>query len=100
MQGFCVDGRDVRNVFVYAQNAVSKCMNGHGPVLLECRVERWTQHVGPLYTHLQNCPIRKFENGLVEKKSISREELKKIHEDIDKIVSESFLFAREVSCHA
>lgn len=99
VRGFRVDGSDARDVFVHAQSAVSECVRGNGPVLLECRVERWATHVGPSYIRSSNCPVEKFEKELIRKNAISSDELGNIHADINKVVSESFLGAREVSCH-
>lgn len=98
VQGFRIDGGDVRDVFVHAQNAVSECVHGNGPMLLECRVERWAAHVGPSYIRSSNCPIQKLEKELILENAISSDELENIHADIDKIVSKYFLDAREGSC--
>jgi len=43
-----VDGMDVLEVYEKSKQAVDYARSGKGPFLLECRVQRWRGHAGPL----------------------------------------------------
>lgn len=44
---FTIDGNNVREVSIYAEEAISRARKGMGPTFLECLTYRWLEHVGP-----------------------------------------------------
>jgi pyruvate dehydrogenase E1 component alpha subunit len=108
MPGMRLDGNNVVEVFKAAQKAVENARNGNGPSLLECMTYRWRGHVGHNYDldkglrsrkelehWMDRCPIKTFEQQLLEQGMINELEMKKIHGDVDREVEEALIFARE-----
>lgn len=87
--GFRVNGQNVLEVFAAAKKATERCLNGNGPSLIECKVERWSGHVSPKYKISDNCPIKLFGN------IVSDEQLRRIKERVDNAIQEAFEFAKK-----
>lgn len=108
MPGKRVDGNNVMEVFLTAQEAVERGRRGEGPTFLECRTYRWRGHVGPswdlnmgirekaeLETWMARCPIRMLEGYLQERNWLSEGEKKEVETQVAEEVSGAVRFARE-----
>lgn len=95
--GFRVNGQDVLEVYFFAKEALGRCASGKGPVLIECRVERWGEHVEPrnYRENIINCPIEKLKKFLLEKKDISHPEIESIYQKTEETVLNAFDFAKK-----
>ena len=102
--GEVVDGNDVLAVYQAARNAIERARAGSGPTLIECKTYRWGgHHVGDPGTAYrlgrevdmwkEKCPIKRFENILIEKKILSVSEMERFEEESKKRVSEAVSFA-------
>jgi acetoin:2,6-dichlorophenolindophenol oxidoreductase subunit alpha len=105
-----VDGNDVLKVYEVAKKSVDKCRNGDGPVFLEFLTYRLRGHVGPddniqgSHTDIRpkdeierwkkKDPVTRFEQFLLKNKILTKEEVNKINEQIEKEVSEAHTFAK------
>ena len=91
-----------------AQKAVEDARTGNGPSLIECMTYRWRGHVGPgddldkglrsreeLEYWMNRCPIKLFEQHLLEQGIINELERDKIHSNIGREVEKALIFARE-----
>jgi len=108
MPGVRIDGNNVLEVYRAAEKAVEDARTGNGPSLIECMTYRWRGHVGPnddlaqglrskeeLEYWMNRCPIKMFEQHLLERGIITGLERDKIHSDIGREVEEALIFARE-----
>ena len=105
--GISIDGNDVMAVRETALEAVARARQGKGPTLIECNTFRIAGHyVGDpeLYRTKEEIdawkaedkdPILRFETYLVENKISTREELEKIHQEIDMEMEKAVEFAEE-----
>jgi TPP-dependent pyruvate/acetoin dehydrogenase alpha subunit len=115
MESFTIDGNDIVEVFASTLQAVEKARAGGGPTLIECMTYRWYDHYGfagakvgvdgawglpyrsdaELKYWMQNDPIPRYKNWLLDQKLVTEEELKAVEEDVVKKVEESIEFARK-----
>jgi pyruvate dehydrogenase E1 component alpha subunit len=108
MPGITVDGNDVLAVYEASGKAVERARAGEGPTLIECKTYRWRGHHegdpnrGSRYRPakeveewMKKCPIRRFEEGLIKKKILTKEKVKTIREEIEKEIDKAIAFARE-----
>ncbi|MCJ8332085.1 MAG: thiamine pyrophosphate-dependent enzyme [Lentisphaeria bacterium] len=104
--GYSVDGNDVLAVSKVFKKAKEKVLNGEGPVLIEAHTYRFVGHhegdqvVGTYRTQeeldeqLEKCPIKQFEDFLINKEGIKKDALDQIRSDIHAEVDEAIEFAR------
>lgn len=110
MPGQRVDGNNVIEVYDAVRSAVKRARLGEGPTLIECRTYRWKAHVGPkddtkwgsrskseLEQWINKCPVRFFEQFLLENNILSKKEMLKIQEEIKKVVNETVEFSKKSS---
>jgi len=108
MLGVRVDGNNVVEVYEAARKAIENARSGEGPTLIECMTYRWRGHVGPNYDldkglrskeeldyWMDRCPIKRFEEFLMDRGIVSNAEKKVICQEIDKEVEESLVYAEE-----
>lgn len=106
--GFQVNGNDVIDVYRVAREAVRRARNEGGPTLIECKTYRWKGHVGPDCDHEKGCrpreeldewqkmcPLKKFEEYLLNNKIITEHVYKRMQSDIDAELESAVKFARE-----
>lgn len=102
-----VDGNNVLAVFSKARQLVDSIRQGEGPAFLECRTYRWFGHVGPkddlrvglrspaeVEAWRRRCPIRAFEQALLEKGGVDRDVLRGIHRDVQHEIDLALDFAQ------
>ncbi len=107
MPGVTVDGNDVFAVHEAVGEAVSRARKGQGPTLIECKTYRWRGHFegdptvyrpeGELDIWIKKDPIPKIEKYMVENSIMTKEEIDKKNEDVDKMINEAEKFADESS---
>ena len=106
-----VDGNNVLEVFEAAQEAVTACRNGRGPVFLECLTYRLRGHVGPddniqgSHTDIRppdevadwraRDPILAFEEFLLDNGVIDTDTMEEMKAAIGREVDEAHAFARQ-----
>jgi pyruvate dehydrogenase E1 component alpha subunit len=105
MPGIVVDGNDVLAVHEAVTEAVARARKGEGPSLVECKTYRWRGHFeGDACTYrcdeeleewMAKDPIPRFEQKLVESKTLSAKEATDIKERIAAEVEEAVKFAQD-----
>ena len=108
MKSKSIFGNDVCLVYRELYKAVLNARKGNGPFLLETFTYRYSGHVGPLTDEFvgyrskkeisfwkKNCPIVLFEEGLVKKKYLSKNDIKNIKTKINNEINESFNYAKK-----
>ena len=108
MPGVTIDGNDVMAVYETSGKAIQRARAGEGPTLVECKTYRWRGHhegdpnQGRRYRTLdevkewmEKCPIKRFEERLVEEKILTRPKIKKIREEIQKEIDDSVVYANQ-----
>jgi pyruvate dehydrogenase E1 component alpha subunit len=105
MPGIVVDGNDVLAVHEAVTEAVSRARKGEGPSLVECKTYRWRGHFeGDACTYrcdeeleewMAKDPIPRFEQKLVESKTLTAKEVAGIKERIAGEVEEAVKFAQD-----
>ena len=108
MPGITVDGNDVMAVYEATGLAVQRARAGEGPTLIECKTYRWRGHhegdpnqgrryrtMEEVKEWMEKCPIRRFEDRLVEDKILTRPKIKKIWEEIQKEIDDSVEYANQ-----
>lgn len=106
--GVRVDGTKVLDVFQAAQESIERARKGDGPSMIEGVCYRWKEHVGPntdyhlghrtkeeLEEWMRKCPVKLYEEYLVNNNIMSQEALNVISGEIQKQVDESIVFAKE-----
>jgi acetoin:2,6-dichlorophenolindophenol oxidoreductase subunit alpha len=105
--GHRVDGNNVLDVYRVAGEAVSRARRGEGPSFLECRTYRLRDHSGTgsgaelgyrsqleVDSWQARCPVKNFENLLIEKNVITSEEVAHFSTEIDQQIADAFAFAK------
>lgn len=101
MPTWSTDGTDVIAVFSAAKEAAEYVRNNRKPAFIECKTKRWMKHQGvekddlpynPVIEEL-DCPIRKHETMLLEKKWITQQEIKKIVNEIESMIDQAIEYA-------
>ncbi len=111
VESMVVDGNDVLEVYKKTKKAIDRCREGKGPVLIEFLTYRLRGHVGPddniqgTHTDIRPAeeveewrkrdPVIIFENYLLAKNIISREEMREIKTKLKQEVEEALEFARK-----
>jgi len=108
--GITVDGNDVLAVYAASGKAIERAKAGEGPTLIECKTYRWRGHHegdpnrGSRYrpaeeveAWMEKCPIRRFEQKLLQTKILTVEKVKAVKEEIEKEIDEAIAFAKESS---
>ncbi|HYL80231.1 MAG TPA: thiamine pyrophosphate-dependent dehydrogenase E1 component subunit alpha [Candidatus Acidoferrum sp.] len=103
MEGSCVDGNDVLQVYRAARQAIQKARQGGGPTLIEAKTYRLKGHyVGdpqkyrdPQETEArwQDEPIRRFERHLLDRQVLSEETRRSIWQRYETEIEEAVRFA-------
>ena len=98
-----VDGNDVLKVYHAALEAIDRARSGEGPTFLECKTNRWTGHAATdqdtyrdretVEEYKKNCPVKRFENYLIDNNIADKAQIAKIKEQVLKEVEESIAFA-------
>jgi pyruvate dehydrogenase E1 component alpha subunit len=106
MPGVIVDGNDVFKVYEAAKKAVERARQGQGPTLIEAKTYRIKGHfVGDPEKYRtkeevkeqfdKNDPIKNFEEKVLDKKLMTREEMDKIKAAADKSLEEAIKYAKD-----
>ncbi len=100
-----LDGNDVFAVYEATQKAIARARKGEGPTFLECetfRMSGHSAHDGAEYVPKElfeqwarKCPIARLENVLIERKLLSRAEIKQLYARIAKEVEQAVQRAEE-----
>ncbi len=110
---FEIDGNDVLQVFEQAEQAKEMCLQGMGPVLLECKTYRMRGHVGPddniqgTHTDIRppdevafwqkNDPIHQLERYLIDNRIMDQPGLDTIQQVVQQEISDAHDFAQNSS---
>lgn len=113
IRSYKIDGNNVLKVFEAAEEAVTACRNGQGPVFMEFLTYRLRGHVGPddnvqgMHTDIrpkeefeawkQKDPVVQFKNWLVQNEKITESELREIQQLVETEVAEAKQFAENSS---
>lgn len=105
---FKINGNNVIEVFNTAKKAVEYARKGEGPTFIEALTYRWRGHVGPnwdldkpirskdeVYFWVRNCPIKKFENLLLEEKILDNVVKERIFKKLNRKIKEAVNYAQE-----
>lgn len=108
MPGTRVDGADALAAFEAARTAVSRARSGAGPTLLEVRVYRWKEHVGPNFDYsmgyrtkeeleswMARCPVRLLEERLAREGICRPAELQQMAVRLDAEILEAVRYGKE-----
>jgi TPP-dependent pyruvate/acetoin dehydrogenase alpha subunit len=92
-------------VYEAVNEAVSRARKGQGPTLIECKTYRWRGHFegdpvvyrpeGELEAWIKKDPIPRVEKFLLDNGVMKEEEMKKMNDDVDKMVEEAIEFAEK-----
>ena len=103
--GVTIDGNDVLEVANAVEEAVERARSGEGPSLIEAKTYRWEGHFvgdpcvyvpeGELEEWKKRCPIKRFENLLLEKEIINKEEITEIEDKVEKEIARAEEYARK-----
>ncbi|WP_320171177.1 thiamine pyrophosphate-dependent dehydrogenase E1 component subunit alpha [Maridesulfovibrio sp.] len=104
MPGVVVDGNDVLAVYEAVSEAVKRARKGEGPSLVECKTYRWRGHFeGDACTYrctqeleewMAKDPIPRFEEKLIEGKTVTKDEAEAIKARIADEIAEAVDFAK------
>lgn len=102
MPGFTVDGDDVLEVLQAVELAMALARKGQ-PCIVEARTHRWRGHFegdpcvyrdpGEIQEAMKNCPIKRFEKLLLDKKYISPQEIEATARRVQKKIDDVFDYA-------
>ena len=108
MPGITIDGNDVMAVYETAGKAVERARAGGGPTLMECKTYRWRGHhegdpnqgrryrsMDEVKEWMEKCPIKRFEQRLVDEKVVTKPKIKKVWEEIQKAIDDSVEYANQ-----
>ena len=103
-----VFGNDVCLIYRELHKAVLNARKRRGPFLLETLTYRYSGHVGPLGDEFvgyrskkeisfwkKNCPIALFEEALIKKKYLKKNDIKNIKTKINHEIKKSFDYAKK-----
>jgi len=103
--GVTVDGNDVFAVYEAVGEAVVRARKGQGPSLIECKTYRWRGHfegdpttyrpAGELEQWKKKDPLPRMEKYVFENNVMTKEEVEKLKDDVDKMVEDAVNFALE-----
>lgn len=108
-----IDGNDVLAVYETARTARERCLNGEGPVFLECLTYRLRGHVGPddniqgchtdirpaqeLEEWQKNDPIPRFERYLLDGGHLDEKALNQVRDRVEEEVKEAHSYSKDCS---
>ncbi len=105
MPAYTADGNDVLAINEVTTKAIERARKGQGPTLIEFKTYRWLGHwTGDPQVYRtreeveewkKKCPIKRFENYLLEEGIATREQLDKIEKDVIKEMEDAEKFALE-----
>jgi len=103
--GVTVDGDDIEAVHAAAKDVVAWVREGNGPIILECVTHRWQGHYagdpqayrdqGELEAVTTHCPIERFKNVLLKRKTITQKEYDAIVADVEQEMDAAVEFGRQ-----
>jgi TPP-dependent pyruvate/acetoin dehydrogenase alpha subunit len=101
MTSFQADGTDVLSVYTTAEKAIKYVRENRKPAFLECKTKRWMKHQGIEKDDLpynpidlqKDCPIRKFEDALIQHEIIKQQELQSILNMLEARIDEAIEFS-------
>jgi TPP-dependent pyruvate/acetoin dehydrogenase alpha subunit len=95
-------------VYETSGKAIERAQAGEGPTLIECKTYRWRGHhegdpnqgrryrtMDEVKKWMEKCPIKRFEERLVEEKVLTKPKLKKIREEVQKEIDDSVEYANQ-----
>src|SRR5689334_17867003 len=101
MPGVCVDGNDVSAVRLVVRAAIARARAGEGPSLIEARTWRWRGHwAGDEQSYRRSDaedvedPLDLFAYRLLERGSVTSEDLLRVHAEVAAEVAEAMDRAR------
>lgn len=105
--GVCVDGNDALEVYMAANDAVTRARDGLGPALIEAKTYRWKGHVGPGPDHangdrtkeelddwMRRCPIDAMSEFMLKNNIASLDEMERVKAAIVSEIEEAVVFAK------
>lgn len=108
MPGITIDGNDVLAVYETSGKAIEHARAGKGPTLIECKTYRWRGHhegypnqgrryrtMDEIKEWMEKCPIKRFEERLIEEKILTKPKSKKLWEEIQKEIDDSVEYAHQ-----
>jgi len=108
MPGVTIDGNDVMAVYETAGKAIERARAGEGPTLMECKTYRWRGHhegdpnqgrryrtMEEIKAWMEKCPIKRFEERLIEEKILTKAKAKKVWEEVQKEIDDSVEYASQ-----
>ena len=107
VEAVITDGNDVMDVYLKTKEAVEKCRNGEGPILIESKTYRWLGHyVGDpgvyrpeeevkIWKGNEKEPIVRFRSAMIENKVFTEEELDEIRSNVGDMVENAVEFGRK-----
>lgn len=103
--GVIVDGNDVFAVYEASNEAIKRARNGQGPTLIECKTYRHRGHfegdpgsykpTEEMQEWMAKDPIPRAITYLLENDILTKEELRKLDEEIDREIAEAIKFAED-----
>lgn len=106
VEAVITDGNDVIDVYLKAIEAVKKCRDGEGPILIESKTYRWLGHyVGDpgiyradeeveYWKGNEKEPIYRFRKELIDNKVFTEAELNEIRDEVAGMIVECVEFGR------
>lgn len=108
IKSFCINGNDVCKVYEITSRELSKIRSGLGPRFIEFTTYRWREHCGPNFdNHIgyrtekefnkwkKKDPIKQFEKKLLKNNEITKEEIKKIDDNLLKEINLAYNYAEK-----
>ncbi|MFM1755907.1 MAG: hypothetical protein RL621_831 [Bacteroidota bacterium] len=106
LNSFVGNGNDVNEVLSLASVCVRNARQKKGPQFIELKTYRWREHCGPDFDDflgyrssdevkegIQNCPIARITNQLIQNKNVSKFDIEKIECEISLEIRSAFDFA-------
>ena len=95
---------EVLDIYKAAEKAIKRARDGEGPTLLEIKCNRWYGHfVGDPQKYrgkeaveeaMKDDTLARFEEHLLNEKVLSKDQIKKIEEEVSKALAEAVEYAR------
>jgi len=102
--GVVVDGMDVLAVYSAAEEAISRAREGEGPTMIECKTYRFRDHCEgfqdgrpkeEVNEWMRRDPVKTFENFVLEKGILSKEEVAKMNSELQAQIDEAVRFGED-----
>jgi TPP-dependent pyruvate/acetoin dehydrogenase alpha subunit len=105
IEGFCVDGNNVQEVFSKLAPIIESVRNGDGPVIVECFTNRWTGHYegdpqryrpeGEVEEWRKQDPIKVLEQVLLNEYQVASAEIKAICDFVETELDSAEQFSKD-----